>query len=260
MIKKMTGIISIIFLLGVTLVSANLLTSETPPTSVADSASHAGHDHSITASPTSVSSARQPLTPQLFQPGQDYRVLSEPVSTDANTRNIEVTSVFWYGCPHCYALEPHIEQWQHTLSADVEFIRRPGFFAPNLWQTHARLYYTIRNMGLEQQVHAGIFSEIQNRRNKLHNSEVIAEFLNREYGVEPEAFNREFTSFSVNNQLQQAFVKLKGYQLSGVPAIIIDGRYVVEPGLAGSLGNMPVIADFLIRKVRQEREESVESS
>ena len=98
-------------------------------------------------------------------------------------------------------------------------------------------------MGLEEKVHAGIFSEIQNRRNQLKDSEQMAEFLNREFGVKPGAFNKEFKGFGVNNQLQKAFSKLKGYELSGVPAIVIDGRYVVEPGLAGSLGNMPVIAD-----------------
>ena len=257
MTTKIKGIIGIIFLFGVSLVTANSLTNKEPAAAVTE---NAVHDHSTSHKSTTVASSQQPLIPQLFQPGQDYRVLPQPVKTDANAEKIEVASVFWYGCPHCYALEPHIEQWQHTLSADVEFIRRPGFFGPNLWQTHAQLYYTIRSMGLEEKVHAGIFNEIQNRRNKLHNSEVIAEFLNREFGIEPEAFNQAFTSFSVNNQLQQAFSKLKGYQLSGVPAIIIDGRYVIEPGLAGSLGNMPVIADFLIRKVRQEREESVKSS
>lgn len=170
-------------------------------------------------------------------------MLANPVKTDAKPEKVEVVSIFWYGCHHCYALEPKIEQWQETLPADVEFIRTPGFFGPNLWQTHARLYYTVRNMGLEEKVHAGIFSEIQNRRNQLKDSEQMAEFLNREFGVKPGAFNKEFKGFGVNNQLQKAFSKLKGYELSGVPAIVIDGRYVVEPGLAGSLGNMPVIAD-----------------
>lgn len=194
-----------------------------------------------------------PQSPQLFQAGQDYRVLSSPVKTDAMLEKVEVVSIFWYGCPHCYALEPKIEQWQKTLPADVEFIRTPGFFGPNLWQTHARLYYTVRNMGLEEKVHAGIFSEIQNRRNQLKDGEQMAEFLNREFGVESNTFAKEFKAFGVNNQLQKAFFKLKGYELNGVPAIVIDGRYVVEPGLAGSLNNMPVIADFLIRKVKQDR-------
>lgn len=193
--------------------------------------------------------------PQQFLPGQDYRVLSNPVTTDAKPENIEVISIFWYGCPHCYALEPKIEQWQKTLPSDVEFTRSPGFFGPDLWQTHARLYYTVANMGLAGKVHAGIFSEIQNRRNPLKDDDQMAEFLNRKFGVEPDAFVKEFRAFGVTNQLRQAFSKLKGYELSGVPAIVIDGRYVVEPGLAGSLNNMPVIGDYLIRKVRQERKD-----
>lgn len=261
MTKKTKGILGIAVFLGIALVAAGYLfndashsqeaivTQNTPVAQASMTKRPAASDSSSASS----SVITQSGPPQLFQPGQHYRVLSNPVTTDAKPEKVEVVSIFWYGCPHCYALEPKIEQWQQTLPADVEFIRTPGFFGPNLWQTHARLYYTVRNLGLEEKVHAGIFSEIQNRRNQLQDSEQMAEFLNRKFGVEPEAFNKAFKGFGVNNQLQKAFSKLKGYELSGVPAIVIDGRYVVEPGLAGSLGNMPVIADYLIRKVKQDR-------
>ncbi|WP_422444276.1 MULTISPECIES: thiol:disulfide interchange protein DsbA/DsbL [unclassified Endozoicomonas] len=259
MIKKTKGILGIAAFLGIATVAAGYLFSDTQHsqevivTQNTPVAQASTTTHSAAGDTSSASVITQSGTPQLFQPGQHYRVLSNPVTTDAIPEKVEVVSIFWYGCPHCYALEPRIEQWQQTLPGDVEFIRTPGFFGPNLWQTHARLYYTVRNLGLEEQVHAGIFSEIQNRRNQLKDSEQMAEFLNREFGVEPEAFNKAFKGFGVNNQLQKAFSKLKGYRLSGVPAIVIDGRYVVEPGLAGSLANMPVIADYLIRKVKQDR-------
>ncbi|MFK0569731.1 thiol:disulfide interchange protein DsbA/DsbL [Endozoicomonas sp.] len=244
MTKKMKGIAGIAVFLGIILVAAGYLFNGNSPkkTTIVSQSSPVAQN---------ATSQTQPL--QRFQAGQDYRVLENQVSTDAKPENVEVVSVFWYGCPHCYALEPKIEQWQKTLSSNVEFIRTPGFFGPNLWQTHARLYYTVRNMGLEEKVHAGIFSEIQNRRNPLKDGEQMAGFMNREFGIEPKTFTSEFNAFGVSQQLQKAFSKLKGYKLTGVPAIIIDGRYVVEPGLAGSLNNMPVIADFLIRKVKQDR-------
>lgn len=270
MTTKMKGLAGIAVFLGITLIAAGYLFNsdqQKKSSTVSQSSSVAQTSNTSqntsaheTPSPASTSATSQPQPPQLFQPGQDYRVLPNPVKTDAKPEQVEVVSIFWYGCPHCYALEPKIEQWQKTLPTDVEFTRTPGFFGPNLWQTHARLYYTVRSMGLEQKVHAGIFSEIQNRRNQLKDSKQMAEFLNREFGVEPGAFTKEFKAFGVNNQLQKAFSKLKGYELSGVPAIVIDGRYVVEPGLAGSLSNMPVIADYLIRKVKQDRKGQPRSS
>ena len=78
---------------------------------------------------------------------------------------------------------------------NVKFIRMPGFFSPNLWQTHARLYYTVLSMGLEEKVHAGIFNEIQNQRNLLSSDDDMAEFLNREYSVEESAFSENLQLF-----------------------------------------------------------------
>lgn len=188
-----------------------------------------------------------------FKDGVDYRTLDNPVLTDVNKGQIEVAEIFWYGCPHCYNLEPIVTSWKKSLAPDAVFVRRPGFFGPNIWQTHAQLYYTVRNMGIEDKVHDGIFNEIQNRRNMLKNADAMADFLNERYGVDKTEFVDQFNSFGVNHLLQQAFAKLKGYDLTGVPALIIDGRYVVEPGKAGSLNNMPVIADYLIEKARKER-------
>ena len=199
--------------------------------------------------------AAKPQVTREFKDGVDYRTLRIPVLTDADKGEIEVATVFWYGCPHCYSLEPIVDRWKESLSDDIRFVRRPGFFGPNLWQTHAQLYYTIHNMGIEDKVHEGIFNEVQNKRNYLQDSDAMADYLNQRYGVDKKEFKARFESFGVNHQLQQAFAKLKGYELTGVPAVIIDGRYVIEPGTAGSLNNIPLIADYLIAKVQKENSE-----
>lgn len=197
----------------------------------------------------------KPQVTREFKDGVDYRTLKMPVLTDADKGQVEVASVFWYGCPHCYSLEPIVDRWKESLKDDIRFVRRPGFFGPNLWKTHAQLYYTIHNMGIEGKVHEGIFNEVQNKRNYLQDSNAMADYLNQRYGVDKKEFKAQFDSFGVNHQLQQAFAKLKGYELTGVPALIIDGRYVIEPGMAGSLNNMPLIADYLIAKVQKENSE-----
>lgn len=199
----------------------------------------------------------RPEVAREFKDGVDYRTLRTPVLTDASKGEIEVATVFWYGCPHCYSLEPIVDRWKESLKDDVHFVRRPGFFGPNLWQTHAQLYYTINSMGIEDKVHEGIFNEVQNKRNYLQDSDAMADYLNQHYGVDKKEFKVKFESFGVNHQLQQASAKLKGYELTGVPALIIDGKYVIEPGMAGSLKNMPLIADYLIAKVQKENGEKV---
>lgn len=270
--KMMKGLLGVIGLVALALILANFLSNDKketaekvqPPTPVVQKSKSATEPEAPvakveTAEETKVEKTEEVEPAKLtvsreFKDGVDYRTLKRPVITDADKGAIEVATVFWYGCPHCYTLEPIVDRWSESLSKDVYFVRRPGFFGPNLWQTHAQLYYTIRNMGLEDKVHDGIFNEVQNKRNYLQDGDAMADYLNKRYDVDKKEFKAQFESFGVNHQLQQSFAKLKGYDLNGVPALIIDGRYVIEPETAGSLNNMPVIAEYLIAKIRKDNE------
>lgn len=261
MSKSVKGLIGLALVILVAFLAISFLTREAPQkkTAVTHQEAPAVQQEKPAAEKKGEEQAKKapeagrPKVTREFKDGTDYRTLKTPVKTDVAPGQVEVISIFWYGCPHCYSLEPIVSRWHKTLPADVSFVQMPGFFGPNLWQTHAQLYYTIFNMGLVDKVHEGIFNEVQNKRNLLKDSGEMAEFLNRRYGVDKKAFIDQFNSFGVNVQLQQAFSRLKGYELKGVPALIIDGRYVVESGLARSLDNMPIIADFLINKVKKER-------
>lgn len=256
--KMMKGLLGIIGLVALALILLKFLPGDKDEAEVArQPAPPAEVQKKVSPEPEVVKTEKvepeKPGVSREFKDGVDYRTLKRPVITDADKGEIEVATVFWYGCPHCYSLESIVDRWSEDLSGDVHFVRRPGFFGQNLWQTHAQLYYTISNMGLEDKVHEGIFNEVQNKRNYLQDSDAMAEYLNKRHGVDKKKFIAQFNSFGVNHQLQQASAKLKGYDLSGVPAIIIDGRYVVEPETAGSLNNMPVIADYLVAKVRTDK-------
>jgi len=83
--------------------------------------------------------ARQPAR------GVDYTELSptQPVETQGK---IEVIEFFWYGCPHCYTLEPLLEKWAPTLPADVQFRRVPAVLNPN-WGADAVVFYAFEALG-----------------------------------------------------------------------------------------------------------------
>ncbi|WP_257255458.1 thiol:disulfide interchange protein DsbA/DsbL [Endozoicomonas sp. SESOKO3] len=190
-----------------------------------------------------------------YKEGQDYQVLSNPVQTSVKKSQIEVAEVFWYGCPHCYTLEPIVARWKPSLEKDTRVVRTPGFFGPNIWKAHAQLYYTLETIIPEEkklnEIHESIFAEIQNRNNRLGDVRAMGDFLQNRHGIDPKQFASFYNSFGVLNLMNQGGSKIKGYQLNGVPALVVDGRYVIEPRVG--LENMPVIADFLIKKVRDER-------
>ena len=192
-----------------------------------------------------------------FKEGQDYRLLKSPVQTSASPDRIEVAEVFWYGCPHCYSLESVVERWKPTVAKEVQLVRIPAFFGPNIWQTHAQLYYTLESLFPNEKefhpIHDAVFREIQEGNNRLTDEKEMAEYLSKNHKVDKDKFLSYFKSFGVHNLLNQAFSKVRGYKLTGVPALVVDGRFVIEPKIG--LEKMPQVADYLIKKISDERAE-----
>ena len=193
-----------------------------------------------------------------FKEGKDYRPLKSPVQTSVAADRVEVAEVFWYGCPHCFSLEKVVTDWKPQMAEGGQLVRVPGFFGPNLWQTHAQLYYTLETLFPDEKslkpVHDAIFQQVQEKNNLLKTESEMTEYLVKHHRVDKDKFQSYFNSFGVKNLMNQASSKVRGYQLTGVPALVIDGRFVIEPKVG--LEKMPEIADYLIHKVNTERTEA----
>ncbi|MBA2779769.1 thiol:disulfide interchange protein DsbA/DsbL [Billgrantia kenyensis] len=185
--------------------------------------------------------------------GQHYERLPEPVETRVDEGQIEVTEAFWYGCPHCYNLQDSVKAWYETLGEDVSVIHLPATMGGD-WNTHALVFYAAEELGIREEVHDDIFNAIHEEGRNLNDADSIASFLSQ-YGVSEEDARQALDAFSVKSQVNQAHARMRAMRLMGVPALVVDGRYVVTPSSAGSLENMPQIADALIERVRQERED-----
>lgn len=183
--------------------------------------------------------------------GQHYTVLDTPVRTQVEDGQIEVIEAFWYGCPHCYNLEAPLNAWVAELPEDVTFSRLPATMG-DAWVKHAAAYYTAEDLGILEQLHSDFFAAIHEQGRHLTEANDIAAFFS-DYGVSEEDVLSTLNSFGVKSQVNQANARMRGMQLMGVPALIVDGRFVVSPSSAGSLDNMPQIAGALIEQVRDER-------
>ena len=96
--------------------------------------------------------------------GKDYRVLDNPekISGDA----IIVREFFWYGCPHCNVLNPHMEKWAKTKDKDVAFFKTPAALNP-VWEANARGFYAAQLLGFENKTHDALFDAIHKDGKKL---------------------------------------------------------------------------------------------
>lgn len=183
--------------------------------------------------------------------GEHYTVLDEPVETQVADDRIEVTEAFWYGCPHCYNLEDPLNAWVAEQPEDVAFQRMPATMGGD-WNQHALAFYAAQELDILDAVHADFFNAIHEEGQSLTEIDDIAAFFS-DYGVSEDEARQALTSFGVKSQVNQAHARMRAMQLKGVPALIVDGRYVVTPGQAVSLDNMPQIAGALLDKVREER-------
>ena len=185
--------------------------------------------------------------------GQHYERLDPSVETQVDDDQIEITEAFWFGCPHCYRLQPEVTEWYATLEDDVQVVHLPATMGGD-WNTHATAFYAAESLGIQEALHADFFHAIHEEGRALTDTDELAAFFSH-YGVSEEEAREALTSFSVRSDVSRAHGRMRDMQLMGVPALMVDGRYLVTPSSAGSLANMPKIADALVARVREERAE-----
>lgn len=177
---------------------------------------------------------------------RDYEIISTPIKTSDPDR-IEVVEAFWYGCSHCYHFEPFLEPWVAKLPADVYFTGLPVAWDNPTRVLHSKLYYTARQLNKLDAMHAATFKAMNLAPHTLNTEDGIAKFF-AEHGVTNADFTKTFRSFSVDSQVKQADAKVRSYDITGTPTLIINGKYRIQ-GAAPK--KMLEIADFLINKERQ---------
>jgi thiol:disulfide interchange protein DsbA len=165
----------------------------------------------------------------------DPVVPSQPTSVPAG--KVEVLEVFWYACPHCYALEPFIQAWRKTKADYIEFVRVPVMWGP-LHRAHAQLYYTLKQLG-RSDLDDKAFETLHQEINPLAGNtpeETFAHQLQfaKDNGIDADAFRKAYNSFAVNADLMRAEEITQRYHVEGVPLIVINGKYMTDVGKAGS--------------------------
>lgn len=187
--------------------------------------------------------------PQL---GNEFKQTAQVIPTE-NPAKIEVTEIFWYGCPHCYHLEVPLSSWVKKLPADVNFKRVPGVPRQD-WAPMAKAYYTLEALGLVEKLHGPLFAAIHKQKvlNPTSEKEAV-EWITRQSGLDRKKVTETFNSFSVNTKVMQAVNVFRASGATGVPALIIDGRYLTSSTMAGGNDAALNVADYIIANVRKDK-------
>jgi len=184
---------------------------------------------------------------ETFREGVDYTELKQPIQT-ADPSSIEVREFFWFGCPHCFKLEPFVHNFSQNLPEGVTFLQTPAPLNKS-WMNHAHAFYVMELLGKTKEMSPALFNQLHVAKNKLFSQEDLATFF-KKYDVSESDFNKLFQSFPVRTKVRQAEAFAKAARLSGVPAIVVNGKYVVGTKMAKGFPRMMQIVNFLIEKER----------
>lgn len=176
--------------------------------------------------------------------GKDYTVIKNPSPSPKG--KIEIREFFWYGCPHCFLLEPHMQNWLKKMPKDINFVRSPAAMNP-VWESGARTYYASELLGVRSKTHLPLFHAIQVDNQQIFDQPAAAKFFTK-YGVSESQFNNAYNSFAVSTKVAESNKLAQQYQLLGVPAIVVDGKYLVQ----GENEHVVQVMNYLIDKERKE--------
>lgn len=186
--------------------------------------------------------ARAPESPagsalDKWQAGTNYQLVPAPQPTGAASGKIEINEVFWYGCRHCYALDPALEQWRTAKPAYVEFVRVPVIWG-QVQRQHAKLYYTLQALH-RPELHTKVFDAIHRHGMALSAPDEVEAralqfaFLSGE-GVTRNEFDAAYDSMTVATNMIRAEDFTKKFAVGSVPVLVVNGKFMTSVSEAGS--------------------------
>ena len=181
--------------------------------------------------------------------GKHYTRLQQPAAVQAADGKVEVVEFFWYGCPHCHALEPTLEAWAKQLPPDVVLRRSPVAFGA-IHETHGRIYFALEALGQVGAMHRKVFNALHGQKLRLDKEADIVAFMAAN-GVDGPKFAEAFKSFTVQTRSRQSKQLADAYRIDSVPTLGVQGRFVTSASLAGSNEGALQVVDFLVQQVRK---------
>lgn len=189
--------------------------------------------------------------------GHDYTHVTAPRPV-ATGNKVEVLEFFWYRCPHCNQLEPGLQGWLKTLPKDAQIRRMPAVFRDD-WLPGAKLYHTLAQMGLVERMHGKVFHAYHAQNINLNDPAVLGNWIAKQ-GVDRKKFESLYNSFTTQSLATQGGQLALAYEIRGVPAFIVDGKYHTSMSIAGSEKRLFEVLDQLIAKARAERAASAKGT
>jgi len=190
-------------------------------------------------------SASAAAMPMAYVEGVHYKPTAQRLATN-DEKTVEVVELFSYSCPHCFRLDPQVMEWKKTLPENVKFVAVPAIFRDS-WLQLARVFYAAEVTGDLATLHSKLFNAIHVEKRRLTTEKQLLDFV-AEQGIDRAEFEKTMNSFTVKSKVKKALVMSQTSGITGVPAMIVNGKLRTDAPLAGSMDEMLDTVDFLIQQ------------
>jgi len=176
----------------------------------------------------------------------NYTTLSAPVALAQNKDKDVVIEFFSYGCPHCYDFNSMLNEWEKS-HPKVEVRKSPVIFGRSGWEVLAKAYYIAQVYNKEYELSSKIFIAIHQKQENLYTEDNLRSFFEKN-GISNTEFDNVYNSAGMDKVLQNDKKLYLAAHISGVPALLVNGKYLVDPTKAKGLNNMLLTVDYLLKK------------
>ncbi len=191
-----------------------------------------------------------------------YTVLKQAQPTHVAPGKIEVMEVFSYGCPACNHFQPVMQKLKASLPANAQLVYLPAAWHPEEnWPTFQRAFFTAQSLGIAEKAHEAMFAAVwttgelavedpkTNRlKNPLPSIDQIAQFYQRTTGIKAADFVAASKSFDVDSKMRQADSQIAAMQTPGTPALVVNGRYLINNDMISTTNEYIELVKFLVAK------------
>ncbi|PIJ49327.1 protein disulfide oxidoreductase DsbA [Erwinia sp. OLTSP20] len=163
-----------------------------------------------------------------YSEGKQYVAVDKPVAGEP-----QVLEFFSFFCPHCYQFERiwHVnDAVKKNLPANVKLTKyHVDFLGGDLGPVVTHAWAVAIALGVEDKVTAPLFDGIQKDQTISDAASVKATFV-KAAGISPEDYDAAWNSFAVKALVAQQQKAATDMNLRGVPAIFVNGKYMINNG------------------------------
>lgn len=157
--------------------------------------------------------------------GKQYTTLDKPVVGAP-----QVLEFFSFYCPHCYEFEEvlHVsDNVKKKLPEGTKMVKYHVEFLGPLGKDLTQAWAVAMALGVENKIEVPMFEAVQKTQTVQNVADIRDVFIKA--GVKPEEYDAAWNSFVVKSLVAQQEKAAADFQLRGVPAMYVDGKYMLNP-------------------------------